>query len=189
MSLAEGGEDRGLGISLSDLSGSDSELLSNNWDDVLMGVLGNIGELSLSGITSLCLLAGSWEDHELRLEFLNSINIGSSGVASSLIDGDADGSSKLHWNTGLLEFRRSESSTLSDLEVVSLSLGGDDGSQETSNGSWEDSGGLGLTSQATGLMARRLVEPCADISVMALFVMCIGEHVVLSNHFWTLNEP
>ncbi len=48
-------------------------------------------------------------------------------------------------NTGLLELSGGETTALSDLEVVPLSLRSDDGSEETSNGSRENLSSLGLT--------------------------------------------
>ena len=150
-----------------------------------MSVLSNVGQLSLGGITLLC-LSVLGEDNKLSLELVDSVNVGCDGrgvlVSSSLVNGDTDGAGELHRNTSLLELNRGETSTLANLEVVSLGGRNHNWSQETGNRSREDSSSLSLTSQSSGLMTSWLVKPGSDISVMVLLIVSVGQHVVSNRH-------
>ena len=170
VSLSESLEDRSLSLGIGDLAGSHGQLSALDGDDILVCVLGNAGELSTGGVTSLGLASGSGEHKQLGLELLDAVHVGGSSlftlVASSLVHGETDSAGELHGNTGLLQLRGGETSTLADLEVVTLSGRHNDRSQQTSDRSGEHSGSLGLTSQTSGLMASWLVEPSSNISVV-----------------------
>ena len=199
VSLSEGLKDRGLAVLVRDLARSDRKLGSLDGDDVLVGVLSNVGQLLAGGVTLLGLtLLG--EDNQLSLELLDSVNVGGNSllvlVSASLVNSDTDGSSELHGNTSLLELNGGEAATLADLEVVSLGGRNNNWSQQTGNRSGENSGGLSLTSQSSGLMTSWLVEPGSNISVMlrnntkadsfkityVLLEVNIGQHVVSNRH-------
>jgi hypothetical protein len=200
VSLSQGLEDGGLAISVGDLSSSDSQLGSLDWDDILVSILGNVGELLTSGITLLSLAVLLGEDNELSLEFLDSVNVGSKSllvlVSASLVNSDTDSASELGWDTSLLQLSRSETATLANLEVVSLSWRNNDWSEETGDWSWENSSSLSLTSQSSGLMTSWLVEPGSNISVMlridrnikqisltyVLLIVSVWQHVVSNRH-------
>ena len=149
VSLSKSLEDRCLSLGIGDLAGSHGQLSALDGDDILVCVLGNAGELSTGGVTSLGLASGSGEHKQLGLELLDAVHVGGSSlftlVASSLVHGETDSAGELHGNTGLLQLRGGETSTLADLEVVTLSGRHNNGSQQTGDRSGENSGSLGLT--------------------------------------------
>ena len=169
VSLAESLKDGNLSVSVGDLSSGNGHLSSLDGDDILVGVLSNVSELSLGGVALLGL--GTLGEHnELSLVLLNAVDVDGDGrlrlVSASSVDGDTDGASELDWDTSLLQLNGGETATLADLEVVSLSGGNHNRSQQTSNWSWENSGSLGLTGESSGLVTSRLVEPSSNIGVV-----------------------
>lgn len=161
--LSQGGENRSLLLLGSDLSRYDGGRSLGQRNDILVSVLSNVGQLVSSGVALLGLLARLGEDNQLRLELVDTVDIhrnsGLALVAASLVNGDSNGTSQLDWHSRLLELNGGESATLSELEVVPLSLRNNNGSQQTGNWSWENSCGLSLTSQSASLMTGWLVEP------------------------------
>lgn len=170
VSLAESLEDRGRSLLVGDLSGSHGQLSSLDGDDILVSVLSNVGQLISGGVALLGLLTGLGEHNKLGLVLLDTVHVGGDGslvlVSTSLVDGDTDGAGELHGNAGLLQLNGGETTALANLEVVSLSGGNHNRSQQTRNRSRENPGGLSLTRESSGLMTSRLVEPGSDIGVV-----------------------
>jgi hypothetical protein len=169
-SLSESSKDRLLSLFLGDLSRGDGQLLSLDRNNILMSVLRDVRQLFSGGITLLGLLAGLGEDDKLGLVLLNAVNVGCHGcfilVSASSINSDSDGASELHWNTGLLQLNGGETSTLANLEVVSLSGRDHDRSEEPCNRSGENRSSLSLARESSCLMASWLVEPSPDVGVV-----------------------
>jgi hypothetical protein len=200
VSLAESLEHRGLSLLVGDLSGGNGQLSSLDGDDILVSVLSNAGQLISGCVTLLSLLTRLGEDNQLRLELLNAVHVGGHRnlvlVSTSLVNGDTDGAGELHGNTGLLQLSGSETTALANLEVVSLSGGNHNRSQQTGNRSGENLGGLGLTRESSSLLTSRLVEPGSDIGVVlkeginifeqettyVLLVVRVGQDVVTDDH-------
>lgn len=80
-------------------------------------------------------------------------------VATTVVDGDADGGRELLGDAGSLELLQGETTTETGLEVVPLGGRAHDGAKGTGGRAREDGLGLLLARDATGLLATSLVEP------------------------------
>jgi hypothetical protein len=86
-----------------------------------------------------------------------------------------------------LELLEGEPPAKAGLEVVALGHGADDGTERSRDWAREDRLGLLLTSDATALLAPRLVEPGPHAAgpgdtVPILLEVLIGDFVVMSRH-------
>lgn len=108
-------------------------------------------------------------------------------VATTVIDGDADGRRELLGDARGLELLKGEATTETRLEVVALGRGVHDGAESTGGGPGVERLRLLLARDATGLLAARLVEPGLDlagsgVALPVLLEVGVGDDVVVSHH-------
>lgn len=133
---------------------------------VLLGELGDNNETSLVSLDAL----------NVELEALLGL------VATTVVDGDADGAGVLLAKTGSLDLLNGETTAGADLGVVSKG-GASDSGAEGLNGSETKLGSLGLTSSASPLLGTGLVEPDLDPALPVLAeVVVVKDVVVLHGH-------
>lgn len=93
-------------------------------------------------------------------------------VATTVVDGDADGGRKLLGDAGSLKLLQGETTTETGLEVVPLGGRAHDGAKGTGGRAREDGLGLLLARDATGLLATSLVEPGLHAAGTGVTLMC-----------------
>lgn len=141
-----------------------------------------MNESTHSRVALLRLLGIAREDNELLLVRLQPLNIQLlpllTEVPPAVVNDDTNTARLLPANTGFLEFRQREATSLTDFAVVAHSLSTDGGAQVLE---WADAenGGLGLASAAPAELAAGLVEPGLDAALPVLAEMVAVEDVVV----------
>lgn len=97
-----------------------------------------------------------------------------------MVDGNTDGSGVGSGDTGSLELLERETSTGSDLSVVSDGGGSDNGSQQIQRSGSDGGGLLGSRQSSSGLLAG-LVKVGLDPLLPVLSEMVLDEGVVLTD--------
>lgn len=113
------------------------------WDDWGLGDReGGVGgelllsslDLGIRGITLLWLAGLTWENDQLSLVLLESVDVGLESldvsVLTTVVDSNTDGSGILFWNASSLELLKREASAESDLSVVLDGWGTDNWTKE-----------------------------------------------------------
>ena len=169
------GEDHGLD--------GERGLLGEGHDLTL--VLDSLGELLLRGLTGVDLLGVDGEDHEVLNVLLETSNVGAEGlhafVATTLVNGDADGAGVEGADPRSLELSIAEPATLTELHAVATRGAANDGA-ESLNRAREAAGGLDHSVLVSPLLAGGLVEPGLHAELPLLVEVLVRNLVVMTDH-------
>lgn len=176
-SLTNGSEFLGL-LSASDGKNSSGHLLAGGGGLELLS--GRVVDQ-----TALGLALTTWEEDELRLVRVESLNVELQlllgGVGSSVINGDADSASEIGGETGMLQFVEGEAAAVSDLASVAAGRRRNNWA-EFLDWARESAGGLCDSTLVSSKLLGGLIEValCSTVPVLSEVDVCYG--VVVLDH-------
>mmetsp|Transcript_81216 Transcript_81216/g.161551 ORF Transcript_81216/g.161551 Transcript_81216/m.161551 type:complete len:284 (+) Transcript_81216:368-1219(+) len=143
-----------------------------------------VGGISIARLR-LATLAG--EDYQLRFELLEALRVHLQrlrrAVAAAVVNSNSNGARLLTVDAGLLQLSEGEAAPLAQLVVAFDRRGVHDWPQQASRWAGRHSSSLLLAQQPAALLARRLVEPCADVVLLAdLMEVLVGNLIVVLHH-------
>merc|ERR1719232_447097 len=187
-SLTQDAVDGGVLFFVSDLTSLFGGSL-HKWQDGLANVLLHVLQLAHGGVSlSQVGISLSWEDQQFGLVFLQSVSVQLQGllglVTTTMIDGDTNGQSLLAWNSGSLQLFQGETTSDSQLKVVSSSWWVDNWTKISVSWSWKGSSGSLLSDGSSGFLTSGLVEPSLDVSLPPLTKVDVWHDIIVfDRHF------
>lgn len=155
--------------------------LDNGHELVLQ--LGSHGQLVLGSLTRLGLGRVLREDQELRLVFLEPLDVVLHGVKRAIlparVNGNANGRGVPGRDAGLLELLDGEAAAQAKVHVVLVGLAADDRAQGAVNRARGLLGVLGGAGAATAALAHRLVEPAPHSQLPLLAEVVVRDDIVV----------
>jgi len=144
-------------------------------------------ELSNVGVAELRLAALAREDDQFRLVRLEALRVElqrlSAAVAAAVVNSDANGARLLAVDSGLLELSEGEAAALAHLVVIFDRGRVHHRPQQAGSRARRHGGRLGLPRQTAAVLARGLVEPRADMVLLAHLVeVLVWDLVVVLHH-------